>query len=85
VRCLIQLDRAVEAAENLELALKYGAAPLEENVYAEAIAYQKLLANQVGEVAVKCEQPGVASRSTPRRSCNARVARASASRPAATS
>jgi tetratricopeptide (TPR) repeat protein len=60
VRCLIQLDRPVEAAENLELALKYGAAPLEDAVYAEAIAYQKLLANQVGEVSVHCEQPGVA-------------------------
>jgi hypothetical protein len=60
VRCLIQLDRPVEAAENLELALKYGAAPLEDAVYAEAIAYQKLLANQVGDVEVKCDQPGVA-------------------------
>jgi len=60
VRCLIQLDRPAEAAENLELALKYGAAPLEDAVYAEAIAYRKLLANQVGEVQVQCDQPGVA-------------------------
>src|SRR4051812_38973049 len=47
VRCLIQLDRPVDAAENLELALKYGPAPLEESVYAEAVAYKKLLATQV--------------------------------------
>lgn len=59
VRCLIQLGRLVEASENLELALKYGAAPLEETVYNEALAYQKLLANQIAEVTVACEQPDV--------------------------
>ena len=58
VRCLIQLDRAVEASENLDAALKYGATPLEDTVYAEAIAYQKLLANQTGELEVSCEQRG---------------------------
>lgn len=60
VRCLIQLDRPVEAAESLSIALKYGAAPLEEAVYNEALAYQKLLAKQVGDLAITCEQPGVA-------------------------
>src|SRR5258706_3322048 len=35
VRCLIQLDRPVDATENLEAALKYGATPLEDAVYAE--------------------------------------------------
>jgi len=59
VRCLIQLDRMVEANENLALALKYGAAPLEEPVYREALAYQKLLANEVATVTVRCDQPGV--------------------------
>jgi hypothetical protein len=58
VRCLIQLDRPVEAAENLDLALKYGPAALEESVYAEAVAYQKLLVTQVGEVELSCEQSG---------------------------
>ena len=60
VRCLIQLDRIVEATENLERALAYGAAPLEDTVYTEALAYQKLLANQVATVTVACAQPGVA-------------------------
>jgi hypothetical protein len=59
VRCLIQLDRTAEAADNLQLALKYGAAPLEEAVYSEALAYQKLLANQVATIAVRCDQAGV--------------------------
>ncbi len=59
VRCLIQLDRAVDASDNLKLALKYGAAPLEETVYAEALAYEKLLANQIGDLTVSCAQPEV--------------------------
>jgi len=60
VRCFVFLDKPVEAAENLKLALKYGAAPLEEQVYSEALGYEKLLAKQVGEVVVSCEQDGVA-------------------------
>jgi hypothetical protein len=59
VRCLIQLDKPVEAQDNLKKALAYGAAPLEANVYTEALAYEKLLATQVGEVAVYCKQDGV--------------------------
>lgn len=59
VRCLIQLDRPVDASDNLALALKYGAAPMEEAVYNEALSYQKLLANQIGDLDVHCEQPGV--------------------------
>jgi hypothetical protein len=59
VRCLIQLDRPVEASDNLALALEYGAAPLEEAVYTEALSYQKLLANQIGDLEVGCEQAGV--------------------------
>lgn len=60
VRCLIQLDRPVDAYDNLKLALAYGAAPLEDAVYTEALAYEKLLANQIAEVAIACTQPGVA-------------------------
>ena len=59
VRCLIQLERPVEAADNLALALRYGKAPLEEAVYTEAIAYQKLLAKQISEVEIRCSQEGV--------------------------
>lgn len=58
VRCLIQLDRPVEASDNLQAALKYGAEPLEEAVYQEALSYQKLLANQIGEIEVSCKQDG---------------------------
>ena len=59
VRALIQLDRVVDAYDNLQLTLQYGAAPLEENVYTEALSYQKLLAKQIANVAVTCKQPDV--------------------------
>jgi hypothetical protein len=58
VRCLIQLDRPVEASDNLQLALKYGADPLDEGVYTEALSYQKLLANQIGDLEVSCSLEG---------------------------
>ncbi|HUS32695.1 MAG TPA: tetratricopeptide repeat protein [Kofleriaceae bacterium] len=59
VRCQIQLGKNLEAYENLEKALKYGADPLEETVYNEAIAYQKLLETQIGNIQVTCKQDGV--------------------------
>jgi hypothetical protein len=59
VKCLVQLDRTIEAVDNLDLALKYGAAPLDETVYGEALAYQKMLANQVSMVEVECKQSDV--------------------------
>ena len=62
VRCLVQLGRNLEAAENLDKALQYGAAPLESAIYDEAIGYQKLLASQIANVTVTCDQPGVAVR-----------------------
>src|SRR3954465_1572782 len=54
VRCLIQLGRNLEAYDNLQLALKYDAAPLEKTVYDEALAYQKLLETQIGDIKVSC-------------------------------
>jgi hypothetical protein len=59
VRCEIQLDDPLAAADDLALALKYGAAPLEDSVYTEALSYQKLLASQLAEIELVCEQPGV--------------------------
>jgi hypothetical protein len=59
VRCLIQLEKPVEASENLARALAYGAAPLDDTVYGEALNYQKLLAKQIGDLEVSCTQAGV--------------------------
>lgn len=58
VRCYIFLEKPVEASEHLEVALKYGAAPLEDSVYQEALSYQALLAKQVGNLEVACDQAG---------------------------
>lgn len=59
VRCLILLDRPLEAIEHLDAALQYGTTPLGEALYAEALAYKKLLANQIGDLEVACKQDGV--------------------------
>lgn len=59
VRTLIALERPLEAYENLEKALAYGKEPLEEQVYAEALNYQRLLAGQIAELEVTCKQEGV--------------------------
>ncbi len=58
-RCQILLGRNLEAYDSLEKALKYGAAPHEPTAYDEAIAYQKLLTSQIGEVTIACSQAGV--------------------------
>ncbi len=59
VRALIGLDKPLEAAEHLEKALAFGAAPLEEQVYSEALNYQRLLRMQIATVTITCDQPGV--------------------------
>jgi len=59
VKALIGLDKVLEAADNLDKALAYGAAPLEEQVYNEALNYQRLLENQIATIEVRCDQPGV--------------------------
>lgn len=59
VRCLIQLDRLVEAFDSLKQALAYGEAPFEEGLYQEAVNYEKLLAKQTGDIKISCKQDGV--------------------------
>jgi hypothetical protein len=57
-RALIQLDRTLEAYDNVEQALRHGPGALEEHVYQEAQGYQRLLRGQIGEIEVRCTQPG---------------------------
>lgn len=59
VRCLIALDEPLDAYTNLERALAFGKEPFEEQIYTEAVNYQRLLAGQIGELALTCTQPGV--------------------------
>lgn len=60
VRTLIALDRVLEANEHLIAALRYGSQPLEEQVYVEALNYQRLLQKRLGVLELRCEQSGVA-------------------------
>ncbi len=55
VRSLINLGRPVAAYTNLELALKYGRAPLQNDIYSEAITYKKLLLGQIASLEVACD------------------------------
>jgi tetratricopeptide (TPR) repeat protein len=57
-RALIQLDRTIEAYDNVEQALRHGKSALEDHVYAEAQGYLRLLRGQIGEIGVRCTQPG---------------------------
>jgi len=59
VRAQIALDKIVDASDNLEKALAFGAKPLEEVVYQEALNYQKLLAHQIASLELTCNQHGV--------------------------
>jgi hypothetical protein len=54
---LIRLDRVVEAADELERALRFGEAPFTPDLYEQARNYQLLLKNQLGELRVICETP----------------------------
>ena len=55
--CLINLDRPVDAYQNLTQALRYGEAPLGQDLYNEGLNYQKLLSKQVAEVEVATKDP----------------------------
>jgi tetratricopeptide (TPR) repeat protein len=55
--CLINLDRPVEALDNLERAMRFGPAPLGPDLWRQAQLNQKLLAARVAEIQVEAE-PG---------------------------
>ncbi|MEO8549772.1 MAG: PEGA domain-containing protein [Kofleriaceae bacterium] len=55
--CLINLDRPVEAYDNLERAMRFGEAPLGPDLWKQGQSYQKLLAGRVAEIEVSAE-PG---------------------------
>jgi hypothetical protein len=55
---LIRLDRVLDAADELERALRYGESPFKKDLYSQALDYQALLKGRVGYVEAKCEQDG---------------------------
>ena len=56
--CLINLDRTVEAYEELKQALKYGAAPFDAAMYQQAQTYDHLLSGKVAELELQLNQDG---------------------------
>lgn len=55
---LIRLDRPLEAADELEQALRYGEQPFKKELYLQALDYQALLKGRVGYVEATCDQAG---------------------------
>lgn len=57
---LIRLDRPLEAADELEKALRFGDAPFKKDLYQQALDYQALLKGRVGYIEATCDQTGAA-------------------------
>lgn len=55
---LLNLDRPVEVFGQLEEAMKYGAAPLDEDKFAHASRYRALIEKQLARVTITCETAG---------------------------
>jgi tetratricopeptide (TPR) repeat protein len=53
---LIRLDRPLEAAEELDHALRFGAKPFEKEIYQQALGYQALLKGRIGYIEARCDQ-----------------------------
>jgi hypothetical protein len=55
----IRLDRILDAAEDLDRALRYGNTPFTPELYQEALDYQALVHKQVGVIEASCSQRDV--------------------------
>jgi hypothetical protein len=55
----IRLDRILDAAEDLDRALRYGNTPFTPELYQEALDYQALVKRQVGVIEASCDQQDV--------------------------
>lgn len=55
----IKLDRILEAALDLERALRFGRKPFTPELYEQALDYQRLLEGRIGELQISCEQAEV--------------------------
>lgn len=55
---LIRLDKVVEAADELEHALRFGEAPFDKTLYQQALDYQSLLKGRVGYIEASCSKAG---------------------------
>jgi hypothetical protein len=56
--CLIMIDQPVDARDNIQRSLAYGAAALGPNAHGQALTYRKLLDAQLGHLKIECQEPG---------------------------
>lgn len=54
----IRLEKILEAADDLEAALRYGDKPFKKELYSSALDYQALLKGRVGFIEASCDQSG---------------------------
>jgi tetratricopeptide (TPR) repeat protein len=58
--CLIKLDQPLEAKDNLERSLKYGARALSgDDRYQQGLTYRKLLDARLASIEISCREPGM--------------------------
>jgi hypothetical protein len=55
--CLVNLDQPLEAHEDIEKALQFGATPLGNASYEQGLTYRKLLLAQLATIDVKSKEP----------------------------
>ena len=55
---LVRLDRMLEAADELDKALRFGATPFTSELYQQALDYQNLIRRQLGNIEIRCDLPG---------------------------
>jgi hypothetical protein len=55
---LINLDQPLEASEQLDAAMKFGAAPLGNDAFTQGVTYRKLLDGQLTHLRVTCDSEG---------------------------
>jgi hypothetical protein len=55
---LIRMDRPLDAAEELDKALRYADLPFKKDLYQQALDYQALLKGRVGYLEATCDQAG---------------------------
>lgn len=54
----LRLDRVLDAADDLDAALRFGAAPFDDAEYHNALAQRDAVARSVGRVEASCREPG---------------------------
>ncbi len=56
--CLVDLDRPVEAYQNIEKALRFGSGPFSPSEFRQIQNYKKLLEGRLAWLVVECREPG---------------------------